>query len=132
MLASVINKLSGQDLYVLLNTKEDTLHVQVHDLVEGVLRGRVERCAPRSTGVREQDVDVVGVLGHFSNQAFDLRWFGDIGWHGNGFAWERKRIEGGACFFAGGGFAGCDEDFRGAGLDEAVGCEFELSNGTVS
>lgn len=65
---------------------------------------------------------MVGVLGYFSNQAFNLRRLSNIGWHGNGFAWERKRIEGGACFFAGRGFAGCDEDFRGAGLDKAVGC----------
>ena len=106
-----------------MNTEEDTLHVQIHDLVEGVLRGRVKRCAPRSTGVREQDVNMVGVLGHFGNQAFNLRRLGDIGWHRNGFAWERKRIEGGACFLASSSLARCNEDLRGASLDESINCK---------
>ena len=79
----------GRICGILLSTKEDALHVQVHDLVEGVLRSRVEGCAPRCTGVREQDVDMVGVLGHLSDQAFDFRWFGDIGWDRNSFARER-------------------------------------------
>jgi len=95
---------------LLLSTEEDTLHVQVHDFVESVLRGRVEGCAPRGSGIGEQDVDVVGVLGHFGDQAFDFGRFGDVCWDGDGFAGERKRIESGAGFFAGGGFAGCDED----------------------
>jgi hypothetical protein len=63
---------------------------------------------------------MVGVLGHFSNQAFDLRRLSDISWHGNSFAWERKRIEGGACFLTSSSLARCDEDLRSAGLDEAV------------
>jgi len=86
MLASAGAQSSGQGFYVLLNTEEDTLHVQVHDFVECVLRSLVERGAPRSTSVSEQDVDMVGVLGHLSDQAFNFRWFGDIGWDRNGFA----------------------------------------------
>lgn len=113
----------GQDVYVLLDTEEDTLHVQVHDFIEGVLGSLVEGGAPRGTGVRKQDVDMVSVLGHLSYQAFDLRRFGDIGWHGNSFAWERKRIEGGACFLASSSLARCNEDLRGASLDESINCK---------
>jgi hypothetical protein len=43
---------------------------------------------------------------------------GDVGWDGDGFAREWERVEGGAGFFACCGFAGCDEDFGAAGLDE--------------
>ena len=42
MLAGAGAQSSGQDSYLLLNTEEDTLHVQVHDFVEGVFRGLVE------------------------------------------------------------------------------------------
>lgn len=66
---------------------------------------------------------MVGVLGHLSDQAFNFRWFGDVGWDRNGFAREGKRIESGACFLASGGLAGCDEDFRAASLDEATNCK---------
>lgn len=42
MLASAGAQSSGQDCCLLLNAEEDALHVQVHDFVEGVLRGLVE------------------------------------------------------------------------------------------
>ena len=51
---------------------------------------------------------------------------GDVGWDGDGFAREWERVECGAGFFACCGFAGCDEDFGAAGLDEAGRCETKI------
>jgi len=111
LLAGTILALSGQDLLVLLDAEEDTLHVQVHDFIERALWGLVEWCTPRGTSIREQDVDMVGVLGHFSDQAFDFRWFGNVGWYRNSLARERECIKRSACFLAGSSLARCDEDF---------------------
>jgi hypothetical protein len=52
---------------------------------------------------------------------------GDVGWHGDGFAREWERVKGGAGFLACCGFAGCDEDFGAAGLDEARRCELKVA-----
>lgn len=46
----------------LLGAEEDGLDVEVHDLLEGGVRVRVEGGAPRRARVREEDVYVGGVL----------------------------------------------------------------------
>jgi len=53
----------------------------------------------------------------------DAGFFGGVGGDGDGDGvggFVGERVEGCDCFFAGFGFAGCDEDFGGAGLEEAV------------
>ena len=105
----------------LLNANEDALDVQVHDFRPSALGGLVERRAPRGAGVGEQDVDMVGMLGDFCDEALDFGGFGDVCGDGDGFAGEGKGVEGGAGFFAGGRFARGDEDFGAAGLNQAGG-----------
>lgn len=102
---------------ILLNTQKHTLDVQIHDFGKSALGVLVERRPPRSTGVGEEDVDIFSVLADFSDEAFDLGRFGDVGWHGNGFAVEGQGVQGGAGFLARRGFARGDEDFGAAGLD---------------
>lgn len=60
----------------------------------------VEGCPPRSAGVGEKDVDMLGVFADFSDEAVDLGRFGNVGRDGDGFAVEGKGVEGGAGFLA--------------------------------
>lgn len=81
----------------------------------------VEWCSPGCAGVGEEDVDVVGGLGDLLYEGTDTGDLGGVGWDGDGFcAWLEtwEGVEGGAGFFAGGGFAGCDVDFGSSGLEE--------------
>lgn len=101
---------------------EHTLDVQIHHLGESGVRVLVERLAPCCAGVGEEDVDVVGVLLDLLKEALDALDGGGIGGDGDGFragleVGEGVELRNG--FFAGFGFAGSDEDFRGAGLEEA-------------
>jgi len=66
---------------------------------------------------------MVGVLGYLGDQALDFRRFGNVSWYRDSLAGEWKSVKGSACFFASSAFAGCDEDFRAAGLDEAITCK---------
>lgn len=103
---------------------EDGLDVQVHDLSEGGVAVRVESFAPCRARVGEQDIHVVGMLLDFVEQVLHPGFVGRVGGDGDGFgAWleVRERVEGFARAGAGGGFAGGDEDFGGAGLEEAGG-----------
>lgn len=106
----------------LLRTNKHTLNVQIHDFLERTLGVLVELFAPGRAGVGEQDVDVVGVLGDFGDEALDFACFGDVRGDRDGFAFRVgqgvERCDG---FFAGFGFARGDEDFAAAGLGEAVG-----------
>jgi hypothetical protein len=70
---------------------------------------------------------MVGVLADLGDEAVDFRGLGDVGGDGDGLAGEWERVEGGTGFFAGCGFAGCDEDFGAAGLDEAGRCELRFA-----
>ena len=80
----------------------------------------VERRTPRRARIREQDVDMVGVLLDFFDEPLDFAGFGEVGGDGDGGAGAREGVEGRAGFFAGGLFAGGDEDFGAAGLEEAA------------
>lgn len=55
---------------VLLHAEEDGLDVEIHDLVPGFLVMLLKRRAPRCSGVREEDVDVVRGLGDFTHEMF--------------------------------------------------------------
>lgn len=94
------NRLLGRMGNILLNTQKHTLDVQIHDFGKGAFRVLVEGRPPRSAGVGEEDVDILGVFADFSDEALDLGRFGDVGWHGNGFAVKREGVEGGAGFLA--------------------------------
>lgn len=102
---------------------EDGFDVEVHDFCKGLIGVRVKGLAPGRAGVGKQDVDVVGVLAHFGEQAVDAVHGRRVGGHGDcrgvgGLAGQR--VEDFACFLAGGGLAGGDEDLGAAGLHEAV------------
>lgn len=76
---------------------------------------------PRSTRVREQDVDMIRMLPNFLHKSLNLADFGAIGRNRdrNG-AWGLvgQSIEGFACLFAGFGFARGDEYFGAPCLKE--------------
>lgn len=82
----------------------------------------VEGLAPGGAGVGEQDVDVVGVLLDLGDEPVDLGHLGAVGGDGDGDcsgAAVGQLVEGCAGLVAGFGFAGGDEDFGTAGLEEA-------------
>lgn len=102
---------------------EDGFDVEVHDFCERLIGVRVKGLAPGRAGVGKQDVDVVGVLAHCGEKAVDAVHGGRVGGHGDcrgvGGA-AGQCVEDLACFLAGGGLAGGDEDLGAAGLHEAV------------
>lgn len=102
---------------------EHAAHVEVHDLGEGAVRVRVEGLAPRGARIGEEDVDVVRLARDEGQQVLDALERGRVGGDRDGAgarAEVGQRVEGGAGRVAGRGFAGGDEDFGGAGLEEAV------------
>jgi len=76
----------------LLYTMEHALDVQIHDLAERVFRRPIERRSPRCSRVREQDINMLGMLRDLLNQALDLGEFGDVGWDRYGFAGARQGV----------------------------------------
>lgn len=105
----------------LLRTNKHTLHIQIHDFLERTLGVLIKLLSPSRAGIGEEDVDVVGVLGDFGDEALDLACFGDVRGDGDGFAFGvGQGVEGRDGFFARFGFARGDEDFAAAGLGEAV------------
>ena len=103
---------------------EDALDVQVHDLGEGTVRVGVEFLAPGGACVGEQDVDVVGRLGHLGDQPLDLGDFGAVGGYRDGAGrgvLVGEGIESSAGGLASGGFAGGYVDFEAASLKEPGG-----------
>lgn len=98
--------------------------VQVHDLGESRIRVLVKGGAPCRSSVSEKNVDVVSVFGDFSNQMLYARDGGGVGGDRDGLGAGGETgegVEGLDGGVAGGSFAGGDEDFGGAGLEEAVG-----------
>ena len=83
----------------------------------------VKRRPPRRARIRQQNVHVVRMFLHLFHQADDFFWLRDVGRDGDGLAGEAvlfaQAVEGVAGFGAGFGFAGGDEDFGAAGLEEA-------------
>ena len=81
----------------------------------------VELLTPSRAGVREEDIDMIGCLRHFSDEALNFGDFCGIGGDGYGagigvLVWQS--VEGGAGGVAGGGFAGGDVDFGAPDLKE--------------
>lgn len=107
---------------ILLCTNKHTLDVQVHDLLESILRVVVELCSPCCTCVGKQDIDLVCVLPHLLDQSLNLTGLRNVGGNGDGFAVAGKGVQGGACLLAGLLFTGCDEDLGAAGLSESTIC----------
>lgn len=103
---------------------EHAPHVQVHDLGEGRVRVLVEGGAPGGARVGEQDVDVVGVLADFGHEVLHAGDGGGVGGDGDGAragGQAGQGVEGLDGRVAGRGFAGGDEDFGGARLEETFG-----------
>jgi len=66
---------------------------------------------------------MVRCLAHLLDQRLHTSECRAISWHGDGFGTGRevrKLVQGCDGFFAGGGFAGGDVDFGGAGLKKAI------------
>lgn len=85
---------------------------------------RVELLSPRSTGIRKQDIHMVGRLAHFVDEMLDALELGGVGRDRDGpCAWLEvgEGVERGDGFGAGVGLAGGDVDFGGAGLEETGG-----------
>ena len=90
----------------LLRTNKHTLHIQIHDFLERTLGVLIELLSPGRAGVGEQDVDVVGVLGDFGDEALDFACFGNVRGDGDGFAFGvGQGVERRDGFFARFGFA---------------------------
>lgn len=105
----------------LLYAQEDALDVQVHDLLERGVGVRVEGLAPGGARVREQDVDVRGVLGDLGDEGLDAGEGAAVGGDGDGAGAGLEVGEGvelGDGGVAGFGFARGDEYFGAAGLEE--------------
>lgn len=64
---------------------------------------------------------MISVLLDFLDEALHLASLGEVGGDGDGFARDGEGIEGIDSFGAGGGFAGGNEDFGAAGLEETGG-----------
>jgi len=62
---------------------EDRLHVEVHDLCKRGIRVGVEAFAPRSAGVGEQYIDVIGVLSDFGHEPVNFGYFAAVGRDGD-------------------------------------------------
>jgi hypothetical protein len=69
--------------YLLLNCVEHTLDVQVHDLAECILGVLIKPSAPRSSRIRKQNINVIGVLRYLLDQSFNLGNLGAI--RGDGY-----------------------------------------------
>jgi uncharacterized membrane protein YgcG len=106
------------------NGIKNTLNVQIHHLRKRTIRMRIELLTPRCAGICKQNIHVVRRLAHFFDEVlhtFELR---AVGRHGDCFCARlqvRQGAEGGDGGLAGGGFAGGDVDFGGAGLEESAG-----------
>ena len=73
----------------------------------------IELCTPRSTGIREQNVHMIGMLLNLLHEIDDSLNFGDVSGNSNGFGagalvWQSIQCLGGGV--AGSGFAGGDDD----------------------
>ena len=82
----------------------------------------IELLSPCSARVREQDIDMIRRLCYLTHEMLDAFELGAVGGYGYGFCARCEVGEGIKGFhggFAGIGFAGCDVDFRGAGLEES-------------
>jgi hypothetical protein len=106
----------------LLNCEKHAFDVQVHDAVPAVLlvcfgKGGAPCCAC----VCEKYIDVVGVFGDFGDEVVDAGEFGGVGWNrdrGGRCGFGGQGVEGRDGGGAGVGFAGGDEDFGTACLEE--------------
>lgn len=103
---------------VLLRTNKNTLHVQVNNLLERILRVLVEFLSPCCTSIGKQDIYFIRVLLHLFNQSLNFSGFCEVGGDGDGFAVSGEFVESCAGFFAGFLLSGCDEDLGAAGLGE--------------
>lgn len=77
-------------------------------------RMRLELLAPRSTGIGEEDIDVVRRLADLCHEAFDFLHARAVGGDGDCLrtgAFVGEGVEGCDGFVAGFGFAGGDVDF---------------------
>lgn len=102
---------------------EDGLDVEVKDLAKGAVGVRVKGLAPGGPGVGEEDVDAVRVPLDAVEQGLDPVDGGAVGGHRDGPGpWRQvgQRVEQGDGRVARGGFAGRDEDFGAACLEEAT------------
>lgn len=106
----------------LLDRVEHALDVQIHHLAERIRGVCLERSPPCSSGIGEEDVDVVGCLRDLGGEAFDLGDLRRVGGDGDGAgagAFPGQGVQFADGLVAGAGFAGGDVDFGAAGLEEA-------------
>jgi hypothetical protein len=106
---------------LLLCTEPHALHVQLHDLGEGLGRVLIEALAPGGAGIGEQNIDMVGVLADLGDESLDLTVLGEICGNGVCLAAGGEGVQGVNGFLAGFGLAGGDEDFGASSLEETVG-----------
>jgi hypothetical protein len=100
---------------ILLNSEENALDVQIHDFIPPILLiDLVEFRSPSCTRIGKQNIDMIGVLFYFFDQALNLRDLGTICWDGVRFGaglFVLECIQRGNSLVAGAGFARRDEDF---------------------
>ena len=107
-----------------LDGVEDGLDVEVHDLAERRVGVGIKGLAPGGAGVREEDVDRIGVLGYLGDKVIDAIDGSRVGGDGVGLGARLevgKGIESLDGLVAGGSFAGGDEDFGCTGLENTAG-----------
>ena len=108
--------------HILLYTNKHTLDIQINHFAECFFGMFIKSRSPSCSSIREQDVYMVGLLLNFFDQSFHFAGLGEIGGYRVCFARARECVERLDRFFAGFGFAGCDEDFGAAGLEETLLC----------
>lgn len=108
---------------LLLDSIENTFHIQVHDLGEHLLRVGIEFLAPGRTGIGKEDIHMISRLAHFGDQSVQLVHTGAISWHGDGLSagpLVRQGVQRGDSFVAGILLAGGDVHLGTTGLQEAI------------
>lgn len=110
-------------LNILLNRVKHTLHIQIHHLGEHLLRVCIELLAPGCAGIGEQDIHMVGCLGHLGGETAQFLDLGAVGRDGDRLcagSFVGEGVESCDGFVAGLLLARGDVDFGAACLEEPV------------